>query len=160
MQFAQILDGVIVNIIELDDITLLPNFTIGYDSCTQIDGLNPVPTIGWSYNFSNLFTPPTNPAINQQFGNQILLSFNNNNINAGIYAAGQTAAFLSYTSQLYSFLSSGYLNDSIDTFTTMIADTSTDKTNLSPFITNDILYAYLNQIQTFLGITLTVNPGP
>jgi hypothetical protein len=31
---------------------------------------------------------------------------------------------------------------------------------LAPFITNDTLYSTLNQIQTYLGLPLTVNPGP
>ena len=50
MLFAQISNGVIMNVIELDDPTLIPIFLEGYDSCVQIDILPTLPQIGWNYN--------------------------------------------------------------------------------------------------------------
>lgn len=60
MIYAQILYGVVVNIIVLDDSTLVPQFTMGFDFCLEIDNLAIIPQIGWSYNAAlNIFYPPS-----------------------------------------------------------------------------------------------------
>jgi len=62
MIYAQILNSLIVNVIQIDDVTAVPLFTVGYDDCIQIDTITPQPTIGWSYdgtNFTNQVTLPT-----------------------------------------------------------------------------------------------------
>jgi hypothetical protein len=56
--YAQILNGVVVNIIILNDSTLEPLFAQGFDACIQIDQLSPQPGIGWSYDGQS-FTPPS-----------------------------------------------------------------------------------------------------
>jgi hypothetical protein len=57
MIYAQILAGVIQNIIVLDDPTLISLFTEGFDYCIEIDSLSPQPGIGWLYDGTN-FTDP------------------------------------------------------------------------------------------------------
>lgn len=62
MIYAQITNNLIVNIIQVDDITVVPLFTVGYDACIQIDNITPQPAIGWSYdgtNFTNQVALPT-----------------------------------------------------------------------------------------------------
>jgi len=221
MTYAQILNGIIVNIIDLEDPTLVPIFSEGFDSCLEIDNLSIVPNIGWYYDVpSTAFYPPetlaliqnnlvvniiqnctayiTNNSSNYQyiinitgastqpqvgwsfngtsfipsaayyqslvseamaFGNQLILQFAAQNIAAGITQTGQTLNVINYTTNLSASLSSGSLYVALVQIETMIADTSSTKISLSPFITNDILYSFLNQIQTWLEIPLTPNPG-
>jgi hypothetical protein len=59
MIYAQILNTIIVNIIELDDSSLASQFAIGYDSCLEIDQLTPTPQIGWYYDGTNYWPPVT-----------------------------------------------------------------------------------------------------
>lgn len=58
MQFAQIKNNLIENVIALNDLSLLPLFSIGYDLVIRIDELNPVPGIGWSYDGMDFTAPP------------------------------------------------------------------------------------------------------
>jgi hypothetical protein len=57
MIFAQILNGIIMNTIILNDLSLIPLFTEGFDSCIRIDQLSIQPSIGWTYDGTN-FSPP------------------------------------------------------------------------------------------------------
>ena len=219
MVYAQILNNIVVNTIELEDSTLVSIFTQGYDACLQIDNLSPVPAIGWKYDGTNFYSPAvlaliqgnlvvniiqdfdtyiTDNAANYQyivditnattlpqigwsyngtsfipsqayyqtivaaaitFGNSIVLQAAARNISLGITQAGQTLPMMEYTAGLVSCLTTGSLYQAITSIEAMIADTSTAKTNLAPFINNDALYGVLNQIQTYLNIPLTPNPG-
>ncbi len=94
-----------------------------------------------------------------QFGQNLILEFAAANVLAGITQAGQTQAVLDYTSNLTTCLTTGSLYAAIGDIEAMISDTSTTKANLSPFITNNILYNYLNQVQTYMGLPVTPNPG-
>ena len=209
-----------MNIIQLDDPTIAPLFAQGFDSCLEIDQINPIPGINWYYDGTTYWSPVTLALVNNNFvvniiqnytpyvsanpdsyqyviditnsifppsigwgydgtnfipdlayyqdllsqatifGNQLVNLFAATNASNGIAAAGKTGAVLSYTSNLYLAMSTGSLYLAISIIDGMIADTSATKTNLAPFITNDILYSYLNQIQTWLEIPLTPNPGP
>lgn len=95
----------------------------------------------------------------QTFGNNLLLEFAADNVLAGITQAGKTIPVSDYLENAYNYLSAGSLYAGIQEINTLIADTSDDKTNCAPFITNDVLYNYMNKIQTYLGIPLTSNPG-
>jgi hypothetical protein len=95
----------------------------------------------------------------QTFGNNLLLEYAAQNVLAGITQAGQTIPVSDYLANLYNYLSAGSLYASIQEINNLIADTSSTKTNLSPFLTNDIMYTYMNKIQAYLGITQTPNPG-
>jgi hypothetical protein len=178
MVYAQITNNKIINIIELHDASLLSLFQTDqngnpYDSVIQIDLMNPQPGIGWTFdnvNWNNPNTPA--PAENTveiyttlvqnaiTFGNALIVQFATQNVMAGITQAGQTQAVLAYAGLLYTYLSTGSLYVAIAEIETMIADTSSTKTALAPFITNNVLYSYLNQIQGYLGLPITPNPGP
>lgn len=58
MVYAQILAGIVMNTIVLDDESLIPLFSAGFDYFIEIDGLEPLPGVGWSYDGTN-FTPPS-----------------------------------------------------------------------------------------------------
>jgi hypothetical protein len=156
MIYAQINQNVIANVIDIEDVTLLPLFAKGFDLCLRIDGLDIIPSIGWTYNpvtcaFSQPLTLPQSIVTDSMaFGNQIILDWNAMNLMGDIYDAGQTVPFLTYVGQLYQLLSLGYLSDADDMMTTMINDSGITKTNLSPFLTNDILTTFQIQIQVFL----------
>lgn len=220
MIYAQILNGLILNVIELDDSTLVSEFTNGFDFCIQIDTLSPVPAIGWKYDGTSFYSPAILALIQNNvivsiindfdtyitanvssyqyiiditsattlpqvgwgfngttfipsqayyqaiaaaaitFGDQLVVQGAARNISLGITQAGQTLAMMEYTATLVSCLTSGSLYQAMTIIEGMIADTSIAKTNLSPFVSNDALYSVLNQIQTYLGLSLTPNPGP
>jgi hypothetical protein len=60
MIMAQILKGIIQNIIVLDDASLIPIFQQGFDFLVDITNLSPQPQIGDSYD-GKTFTPNTAP---------------------------------------------------------------------------------------------------
>ena len=178
MIYAQIRNNKIVNTIMLDDSTLIPLFSVDtsgvpYDSVLQIDNLQPMPGVNWTFDNVN-WNPPNAQVLTQAtidvytqlvqnaitFGQALILQFATRNVMAGITQAGQTQNVLNYSSDLYTYLTTGSLYVALAEIETMIADTSSTKTSLAPFITNDILYGYLNQLQIYLGLTVTPNPGP
>lgn len=55
--FAQILKGLIVNILVINDPAQIPLFSQGFDALVPLLGLVPQPDIGWSYDGKN-FSPP------------------------------------------------------------------------------------------------------
>lgn len=57
MVYAQVRNNVVVNTIVLDDLTLLPLFSEGFDACIRIDGVSPMPSINWTY-IGGVFAPP------------------------------------------------------------------------------------------------------
>jgi len=178
MIYAQITNNKIVNTIMLDDASLLPLFSTDqngnpYDSVVQIDNIVPQPGIGWTFNNVNWSPPPAPPAAQSTvdiyttlvqnaitFGQALIVRFATQNVMAGITQAGKTQAVLAYSSDLYTYLSTGSLYVALAEIETMIADTSDAKAALAPFISNAVLYTYLNQIQLYLGLTVTPNPGP
>lgn len=96
----------------------------------------------------------------QAFGDQLLLNYGTQNVILGISTQpAMSVAVSTYLGNLLNLLSGGSLLGAVDQINTYIADTSSTKTALSPFVTNDVLYNYLNQIQTYLQIPLTANPG-
>lgn len=98
-------------------------------------------------------------ALAMDFGNDLILQFGAENVLLGISAQpAQSIALSNYLSSLLNLLSSGSLYGAIDQINIYIADTSDDKANLSPYVTNTILYKYLNIIQAWLNISQTPNP--
>lgn len=58
MVYAQIKDGIVQNVIALNDEDLLSTFAVGFDYCIIIDQeQKPTPAIGWSYD-GEAFNPP------------------------------------------------------------------------------------------------------
>jgi hypothetical protein len=56
--YAQITAGVVVNVIVLNDSTLIAAFSAGFDAFVRVDQLNPQPWTGWTYDGTN-FAPPS-----------------------------------------------------------------------------------------------------
>lgn len=61
MIFAQIKDGFIVNMIVLEDSSLLPLFSQDFDDVIQVDNKPGSPAVGWSYDPEQGFSPPVQP---------------------------------------------------------------------------------------------------
>jgi hypothetical protein len=57
MVYAQIKDGIIKNMIVLEDESIKHLFSEGFDHFVRVDELNPVPCIGWAYD-GVFFTKP------------------------------------------------------------------------------------------------------
>lgn len=57
MKYAQIKDGIIKNTIVLNDPTLEPLCSSGFDHLIRIDELKPMPGIGWTYDGTTFIKP-------------------------------------------------------------------------------------------------------
>lgn len=57
MIYAQIKNGIVRNLIVLDDDSLAHLFAEGYDLCIRVDQLDPQPCIFWSYDGENFSAP-------------------------------------------------------------------------------------------------------
>jgi hypothetical protein len=171
MLYAQINNNTVVNIIVLNNASQISTFSAGFQYFVQIDQLVPEPEIGWTYD-GNIFSPsliqgttPMQIAIASiqaasDFGESIIVQFAAQNALAGITQAGQTQAVINYTLNLSQCLYTGSLYAAIDALNVMLQDNSPTKQALAPFVTNDVIYTYLNAIQSYLEIPLSVNPGP
>ena len=53
MIYAQVLNGIVQNIIILNDESLIPLFLEGFQYIIRIDDINPIPGIGWFYDGVN-----------------------------------------------------------------------------------------------------------
>jgi len=64
MDFAQIRGGVIINVIVIDDPTIVELFIVdpfggpNFDAIVRIDNISPEPQIGWTTSDNVNFTPP------------------------------------------------------------------------------------------------------
>lgn len=59
MVYAQIKDGIVVNCVILEDETLIDLFTEGFDYLININDLDPIPSIDWTYDSgNNTFSEP------------------------------------------------------------------------------------------------------
>ena len=81
-----------------------------------------------------------------------MLQYAANNVLLGITQAGQTQAVANYLQQTLLYLQSGSLYAAIAQINIYIADTSSTKAALSPYVTNAVLTSFKNQIQAWLGI--------
>lgn len=93
------------------------------------------------------------------FGVKLSTEYATSNVLQGITIAGHTQMVADYLKDLAYYLHNGSLYAAIAEMNTMIADTSDAKAALTPYVTNNLLYLYLNKIQTYLQIALTPNPG-
>lgn len=58
MIYVQIKDGVVVNKITLEDKSLIPIFSQGFDYLISTLNIVPEPEIGWTFSFGQLTAPP------------------------------------------------------------------------------------------------------
>lgn len=57
--YAQVLNGVVINMIVLNDDSLISLFSQGFDCIVRTDTLSPTPCIGFTYD-GETFSPPLN----------------------------------------------------------------------------------------------------
>lgn len=63
MKYAQIQNGIILNLIVLNDTAILTDFMINpldgsaLDSIQRVDNLNPMPQMGWLFDGANFSAP-------------------------------------------------------------------------------------------------------
>jgi len=60
MNWAQIKDGIIQNVIVFDDLSLKEVFEKDYDYFINVSNMNPAPSPGWLYD-GKIFSPPPEP---------------------------------------------------------------------------------------------------
>ena len=161
MTLALVMNNVVVSVVQ-NTSTFMSTQAMSYQAVIDITLMNPQPTVGWLYNLdSTLSAPPAYPspqyfqnivtsAIN--FGTALIVQAAGQNISSGITQAGKTLAVMNYTVQLVVCLNTGSLYEAINQINVMLADTSDEKNNCAPFITNDKLTNTKYQIQNYLGI--------
>lgn len=91
----------------------------------------------------------------QGFGESLITDFKVNNVLLGITASGKTRAVASFLTEMLAACSTGSLYMAIAICDEILANTSAEKTNLAPFVTNDIITQYKNQIQDYLILPRT-----
>lgn len=92
------------------------------------------------------------------YGSNLSVEYATSNVLQGITQAGKTQIVADYLRNLAYYLSNGSLYAAIAEINLLIADTTDAKTAVAPYVTNSILYIYLNKIQTYLQIPLTPIP--
>lgn len=61
MLYAQIKNGIVENVIILDDVALIPKFSEGFDYFIRVDEMDPQPGVLWLYD-GEKFSPPVAPS--------------------------------------------------------------------------------------------------
>jgi hypothetical protein len=93
----------------------------------------------------------TNIILNaRQFGSDLILQFAKDNILMGITQTGKTATIAMYLHKLEHFLTTGSLYAAIGEIDNILADE--DRQHLEPFVTNERLQAYKDEILQYLGL--------
>lgn len=107
-------------------------------------------------------TPPTQDqriqaAVNEavKLGKSILVQQASVNVQMGINQSGLQQEFMDYVHEFIHAMLIGSLYQGINLLNGYISDTSDEKTALSPFITNDRLTGIKNQLEAYLGVSLT-----
>lgn len=145
MTYAQIAGGVVVNIIVLDDSSLLSDFSAGFDACVEVDNItdtngDPI-GIGWLYSGS-VFSPPVAapPAITP-----VKLA---GAVTCGFAGVAQVGRFLEFTPGNYSYLAAA--GGVLTTITVSSSDSATATVQL---YNNGVEVASVNMVaqQTFVG---------
>lgn len=98
MTYAQISKGIVENIILLDDASLIPKFSEGFDALVLIDNIVPIPQLGWLYDGFNFTSPQVNLQALYQSKiqnaidgfNTLMLQYVASNVIGGITQAGKT----------------------------------------------------------------------
>jgi hypothetical protein len=86
----------------------------------------------------------------RSFGYQLILKFAKDNILMGITQTGKTATIAMYLHKLEHFLTTGSLYAAISEIDNILADE--DKQHLEPFVANERLQAYKDEILQYLGL--------
>lgn len=123
----------------------------------------------WSYQMSHYSLPaPTITLLTKvsnsigsasDFGATLATTYAASNVLIGITQAGKTQVVADYLKDLSYYLHSGSLYAAIAEMMRIIADTSDDKTAVSPYVTNALVYQYMNKLQAYLCLPITPDPG-
>jgi hypothetical protein len=185
MNYAQISNGVVTNIIVLTDNSLVSVFSQGYDALVRVDTLTPSPNIGWLYDGTN-FSAPGLP--NDAYGNTVTLStdgvtdtYTVNKINVYTFPAGTSlsvvyltlaikANILTSQAAVQSFVTSRYTLDTRFNLNALyILATQSGLTNRATYITQLFTWAqavvayaatYMNSVSAMTNVTTIVNTQP
>lgn len=132
----------------------------GYTFLTDADFATYITTFDLTA-YNTAIAPTINQIVEQKiadaqaFGMQVLIDFATENVLMGITQAGQTIPVNLYLHRLGHYIGTGSLYAAIDEMNTIIADTTTAKTSLYPFVSDARITTYKNRIQTYLGVPLT-----
>src|SRR5271165_1689723 len=117
--YAQVLKNTIVNTIVLNDPSLIPLFSDGYQYFVEIDQLDPEPGIGWAYDGQKFSPPPPiQLPLNQQYTEsefgQFILDQLNSTFNDPKYTSQQLFQLVQATQTYYILLQTGSLQTFLD----------------------------------------------
>ena len=149
-----------VEIVELGESSQLPDDGSSWTLMTEIDFTAHKTTMQSAYAdwYNSKQQSTANAIISNKiraamtFGFELTVAAATSNVLAGITQAGKTQAFSLYCHDLNYYLTTGSLYAAIQEINTMLSDTSAEKANLAPFLTNDLLTEYKYKIQDYLGV--------
>jgi hypothetical protein len=144
MVFAQIKNGIVKNIIILDEGTDSTPFSNGFDFFKRIDNLSDKIGKNWNYSDPDIWTPPTVPSPDYQKiyegkiqkaidgFNDLLVTYAAANVLSGITQAGKTKLIADTVADVMRYGQSGSLYQAISA---LQAIEVTEE--MSPFLTSD-----------------------
>jgi hypothetical protein len=156
MNYAQIKNGQVENIIVLEDDSLIAHFSDGFDYFVSVDGLDPMPRLGWSYDGTNFIpTPETLVPLNIQytptnFGLKLMQLFSQYNVSRGLTSA-QRLQIAQALAPYATMVQSGDLQGFVDVAGTIPVD--------GVLITQPILDGFVSQISNYLAGAMYMIPA-
>ena len=156
MNYAQIKNGQVENIIVLEDASLIGLFSEGYDYFIEVDGLDPMPRLGWGYDGNNFIpTPETLVPLNQQytptdFGLKLMQMFSRFNVSRGLTSA-QRLQIAQALAPYATMVQSGDLQGFVDVAESIPVD--------GVLITQPILDGFVAQIENYLAGAVQMIPA-
>jgi hypothetical protein len=151
MNYAQIANGSVQNVIVLEDDSLIDHFTQGFDYLIPLDGLDPMPQIGWLYDGTNFsapapMVPPVIPLNTQilpaAFGIQLMQMLATYNVARGLTSA-QRLQLAQALGPYAVMIQSGDLQGFVDVSNTITVD--------GTIVTQVIIDAFDNAITSYLA---------
>jgi hypothetical protein len=159
MNYAQIKNGQVENIIVLEDDSLIAHFSEGFDYFVAVDGIDPMPRLGWAYDGTK-FIPTAPVPLNQQstptdFGLKLMQIFSQYNISRGLTST-QRLQIAQVLSPYATMVQSGDLQGFVDVAGSIPVD--------GVLITQVIIDGFTSQITNYLAggstmITPALPPG-
>jgi len=154
MNYAQIKNGIVENIIVLEDDSLIQTFSDGFDSFVVVDGMDPMPQIGWGYDGTN-FVPAIAPALNTQissadFGLKLMGEFTKYNLARGLTST-QRLAIAQALAPYAVMVQSGDLSGFVDVVGNIPVD--------GVLITQPIIDYFVSAISSYINGTPQPSPG-
>lgn len=155
MIYAQIKNGIIQNIIDLEDASLIPLFSQGFDFFVDITKLQPYPSPGHSYDGNSFSLPPPPPPIVVTEDkiqraidgfNKIMLEYIAQNVLSGITQAGKTQLIADTLATVQRYGQSGSLYAAIAALKAIQLTPDMD-----PFLNATVVNTLITQAQDVLN---------